>query len=384
MTIGGAAATNVVVVSANSITATTPAGSVGAANVVVTNTDTGTVTDAGGFTYFAAPTITGVSPSSGGTTGGTSITISGTGFLSGTTVTIGGTAATNVVVVSATSITATTPAGSLGAANVVVTNTNTGTVTDTGGFTYVSAPAITGVSPNSGPTAGGTAITISGSGFLSGATVTIGGAAATNVMVVSANSITATTPAGSVGEANVVVTNTDTGTITATGGFTYSNLPTVTGQVIDDGTAQRSMVRSVTLAFGSTITSGQIPQILAQMSLKRVSDSLSVGLAATLVDSTHLKVTFTGSSIIGGSLADGRYNLVYNGATVLNSTQLWRLFGDLYGTASVNAADKTAFMAAMSSRKGMSNYSTYLDYQEDGVIVNADQTAFNQRNGTSI
>ncbi len=40
------------------------------------------------------------------------------------------------------------------------------------------------------------------------------------------------------------------------------------------------------------------------------SHSLSVGLAATLVDSTHLKLTFTGSSIIGGSLADGRYNLV--------------------------------------------------------------------------
>ena len=84
------------------------------------------------------------------TTGGTSITISGTGFLSGATVTIGGTAATNVVVVSATSITATTPAGTLGLPMSSSPIPNTGTVTDTGGFTYVSAPTITGVSPNSG------------------------------------------------------------------------------------------------------------------------------------------------------------------------------------------------------------------------------------------
>ena len=221
------------------------------------------------------------------------------------------------MVVNANSITATTPSGSVGPANVVVTNTDTGTVTDTGGFTYIIPPTITGVSPSTGLTTGGTSITISGTGFLSGATVTIGGTPATNVVVVSANLITATTPSGSVGPANVVVTNTNTGTVTDTGGFTYSTLPTVTGVLVDDGTAQRSMVRSLTLTFSSTITSGQITQILSHLSLTRASDSLSVGLAATLVDSTHLKVTFTGSSIIGGSLADGRYTLSYFNVTVL-------------------------------------------------------------------
>lgn len=69
----------------------------------------------------AAPTVTAVSPSSGSTAGGTSITITGTGFAAGATATVGGVACTNVNVVSATSITCTTPAGSAGTASVVVT-----------------------------------------------------------------------------------------------------------------------------------------------------------------------------------------------------------------------------------------------------------------------
>jgi hypothetical protein len=63
---------------------------------------------------------------------------------------------------------------------------------------------------------------------------------------------------------------------------------------------------------------------------------------------------------------------------------LWRLFGDLNGTASVNAADETAFLAAMNSREGMSNYSAYFDYTEAGDIVNTDETQFMLRYGTSI
>ena len=144
------------------------------------------------------------------------------------------------------------------------------------------------------------------------------------------------------------------------------------------------MVRSLTLTFAQTITAAEIPAILAQLSLTRASDGLSVGLSATLINSTQLKVTFTGSSIIGGSLADGRYTLVYGGTTVLNGSQLWRLFGDLYGTGSVTTADVTAFNQAMNSRKGMGNYSAYFDYQEDGLIVNTDQSAFGQRKGMML
>ena len=67
-------------------------------------------------------------------------------------------------------------------------------------------PTVSSVSPNSGPAAGGTTVTITGANFAAGATVTFGGAAATNVVVVSGTQITATTPAGSAGAATVTVT----------------------------------------------------------------------------------------------------------------------------------------------------------------------------------
>src|SRR5262249_33079805 len=153
-----------------------------------------------GYTYTnPAPTVTSISPTSGTSAGGTSITITGTGFVSGAAVTLGGLAATNVTVVSATSITAKTPAHAAGAVKGVVTNTDTQNATLPSGSTSNAAPTVTSISPTSGPTAGGTAVTLSGSGFLSGATVTIGGTAATGVNVASSISITATTPAHTAG-----------------------------------------------------------------------------------------------------------------------------------------------------------------------------------------
>src|SRR5216684_963955 len=168
----------------------------------------------------SAPTVTSVSPSSGAVAGGTAVTITGTNFVTGATVTFGGTGATNVVVVSATQITATTAAHAAGAVNVVVTNPDTQTGTLTNGFTYTSAsaPTVTSVSPSSGAAAGGTAVTITGTNFVTGAT---------NVVVVSATQITATTAAHVAGAVNVVVTNPDTQTGSVTNGFTYVAAPTV-------------------------------------------------------------------------------------------------------------------------------------------------------------
>ena len=123
------------------------------------------------------------------------MTITGTGFLSGATVSIGGAAATGVTVVNSTSLTATTAAHAAGAVDVVVTNPDTQTGTLTGGYTYIAPPTVTSIAAASGTTNGGTSVTITGTGFQSGATVTIGGAAATNVMFVNSTTITATTPA---------------------------------------------------------------------------------------------------------------------------------------------------------------------------------------------
>ena len=69
----------------------------------------------------------------------------------------------------------------------------------------VPLPNITGVLPISGPSAGGTLITITGTDFFEYSTVFVGGAPATNVTVVSSTKITATTPPGFPGPAEVKV-----------------------------------------------------------------------------------------------------------------------------------------------------------------------------------
>jgi hypothetical protein len=84
------------------------------------------------------------------------------------------------------------------------------------------APAVSAISPNTGSTSGGTAVTITGTNFVSGATVTLGGTAATGVTVGSSTSITATTPAHAAAAVNVVVRNPDAQTGTLPSGFTYT------------------------------------------------------------------------------------------------------------------------------------------------------------------
>lgn len=172
----------------------------------------------------ATPEVTSVSPTTGPESGGTAITITGKYFQDGVNVTIGGNPATDVVITSTTTLTATTPAGAPGPQDIVVSLGESGD-TGTGLFTYTAAaPTVSGISPTSGPAAGGTSVTITGTGFVSGATVTIGGAAATGVVVNSATSITATTPAGTAGAKNVAVTTVG-GTGTGTGLFTYTSAP---------------------------------------------------------------------------------------------------------------------------------------------------------------
>ena len=239
VTFGGTPATGVTVSNGGTtITATTPAHAAGAVNVVVTNPGNQSGTIVNGFKYAAAPpppTITSISPNTGSTNGETSVTITGTSFNYGATVTIGGNLATTIIVVNSTTITARTAAHGAGPVNVVVTNYNGPSVTLTSGFTYTTgsptAPAISSITPNSGPTSGGTAVTISGINFAAGATVTLGGSPATDVTVVNNTTITATTPAHAAGAVSVVVTNPNNQTATLTNGFSYTAPPGV-GEVV--------------------------------------------------------------------------------------------------------------------------------------------------------
>jgi hypothetical protein len=154
------------------------------------------------------PTVSTVSPSSGPPTGGTSVTITGSGFTGATAVAFGGVAATNVAVKSGTKIVATAPAHPAGVTNVRVTapGGQSVVVTPADQFTYVAVPVVSKVSPASGSPAGGTSVTITGSGFTGATAVAFGGVAASNVVVVSGTKTTASSPAHAAATTNVRVT----------------------------------------------------------------------------------------------------------------------------------------------------------------------------------
>ncbi|HEY6213743.1 MAG TPA: IPT/TIG domain-containing protein, partial [Vicinamibacterales bacterium] len=175
-----------------------------------------------------APAITSIAPSSGDIAGGTVVTITGTNFSPTATVKFGSTPAINVDVTSSTSITATTPAAaSAGAVAVTVTNADNQNGILFNGFTYTAAPLVSAIAPNNGPTSGGTPVTVTGRGFQTGATVTIGGAPLRSVVVVSSTTITGVTTVGPANEeagiaADVVVHNPDGTTLTLSHAFTWS------------------------------------------------------------------------------------------------------------------------------------------------------------------
>ncbi len=83
------------------------------------------------------------------------------------------------------------------------------------------APAFTSITPATGPAAGGTKVTIKGDNLLGNKGVTLGGTAATNVVVLDRYTITCTAPAHAAGAVNVVVTD-DGGSATGTNAFTYA------------------------------------------------------------------------------------------------------------------------------------------------------------------
>jgi len=85
------------------------------------------------------------------------------------------------------------------------------------------APSVTGVTPSFGAIAGDTLVTITGANFQSGATVSFGGTAATNVTFVGSTSLTARTPAHAAGLVSVVVTNPDAQTGTLANAYTFQN-----------------------------------------------------------------------------------------------------------------------------------------------------------------
>lgn len=355
--IGGYAALNVSVVNSTLITATAPAGPTGLATVVVTNPG-GVSTSYAGVTYpgtgtttGASPSVASVSPNTGSSAGGTVVSISGSNFVSPVTVTFGGVPATNVTVASPTLITATTPANPVGVSAVLVSTASGAVGGLTSGFTYELAwPRVTSVSPSTGALGGGTTLTIAGTGFAPGATVTVGGLPAATVSSVSPTQIIVTTPPGASGPAAVVVTNPGGAIAGLASAFSYSanpqTVPTVPTPVPTPTPAPTSGTVSVT---GVSPSSGP-----------------SAGGTAIVINGSGFQsgatVTISGISVPG---------------TLLSSTQIAATTPAVTGTGSVtvtvtnpsgaSASLSSAFTYGGSSTGGTTGGSTGTGAQTPGA-----------------
>lgn len=153
------------------------------------------------------PTITALSPTNGLVTGGQTVTITGTNFTDATKVKFGTTLGTSLVVVSPTTITVTSPAHAAGTVAIrVTTSEGISASVPADRYKYVPPPpAITSITPTSGPTAGGQTVTIIGTNFAGATKVKFGPLAAASFTVISSTEITTVTPAHAAGTISIRV-----------------------------------------------------------------------------------------------------------------------------------------------------------------------------------
>ncbi len=195
--------------------------------------------------------------------------------------------------------------------------------------------------------------------------------------------------------------------------FTYtdsSGLASATGGTASDPSAttalsgnQRSMVESITYTFGTAVTLGSgafsialHPDITVNSTPNQTAGTLPTLSWASPDGGTTWVVTFSGSGVSHGSIADGVYDITLNGMWVTsNSTGVtmvstrtdtfFRLFGDSNGDAKVDSTDSTAYSGTSGVSNGSAGYLAYFDSNDDGTVdaSGTDDTAFGTRSGTT-
>jgi hypothetical protein len=270
---------------------------------------------------YVGPTVTNVSNNFGLVTGGTTVTVKGSGFTSGATVQFGSTPATSVTVLSSTSLRVVTPAGSPGPVDVTVTTPDgTSPVVNGDRFTYVALPTVTGVSPAAGPTAGGNTVTITGTGFQNifgfpgVTTVDFGSVPAPSFTVDSDTQLTATVPAGSAGTVDVALL-TWLGATTATSAadqYTYQIPCTTT--ITGTNPTQLDVTSGLTCLVNAT-QDGQVT--VEPGAALSVTDSTVNG---TVTATSPAGITYCGSTEDGGLTVTGATSPVILGGTLADGT----------------------------------------------------------------
>jgi IPT/TIG domain-containing protein len=172
---------------------------------------------------WSTSVVSSISPVSGPLGGSTEVTIAGRGFVTGALVYFGNQQAVSVTFVSSTMLRAISPAGEGGVDVRVEEAGSDSSAEPVDVFTY-GPPVVMGLSPATGPSAGGTPVTISGVGFAIGAQVFFGSVACSQIRVTSSKSIDVIVPPGSPGIVDVtVITPAGTSARTSSDRYSYSS-----------------------------------------------------------------------------------------------------------------------------------------------------------------
>ncbi len=231
--VGTAFADDVAVAGSQTILATAPAGEVGPADVQVALEGGRTATIENAFFYYDPaspapfPEIAAIHPLVGPTSGGTVLSIRGSNFDGNATVYVGRAPTPVAARYGSTHLVVLTPAAAAGPVDITVVNGDGKSATLEAGFTYydptgpVAPLTLLNIAPAVGPTTGGTAVTVTGQGFLPGLTLLVGALPASDVQLDGTGSLQAVVPPGTLGTADVTVVNADGRSATLTAAFTY-------------------------------------------------------------------------------------------------------------------------------------------------------------------
>lgn len=368
------------------------------------------------------PAVTGLNVTAGSTSGGTSVKITGRNF-SGAAgqlhVLFGNTEATSVTILSDTQVIAVSPAHAAGIVDIRVQSGTNRQNTDGQSvfFGYGTSPITAADQFNFGGTRGGTptanpdsysighdhTLTLKTPGVLANDTSSPAGdvlaaslqtGPAHGTLKLYSNGAFIYRPAkGYTGSDSFAYVAKDGGSTSDPATVTLNVLasPQVQSMVINDGSTQRSLIRSITATFDMPVSldPGAFLVIRSNGSIPTLTQDVTNTNGQTIV-----KLTFSGARTELGSLADGHWTLrvrhgrvhrVDDRATILSADSVLhfhRYFGDSDGNRNVDGTDQIAFDNAFGQTDALSL--ARFDFDNNGIVDSGDRAQFSKRFGHHI